>query len=373
MIRVLAATIALALLATPVTAGEPPSTTIVATSGVPHWDIGDYTQLPRWDPGDPKGANWWWRRYMRGAVDQLTASNPDAVAHSGDIAFGIWHTYHESATNKRLYGPYGTLDEKRAMLNLAADTVWPWMAQWWDGHRVLWGRGDHEIGAVNYTHRIVASQPRYKLHWEYTKAFRRHFGRERTAALVGDVGVITLDPYHKFDDAIYPHLPRRDRRWFNDRVERLRDRGARWIVVQSEVPVLGPNRHRWTGTSAQRYRNWLRVWRMFKRAGVDVFVGGEFHDDTTYTRHGSRAPVHVVTGGWGLRMAWLQLDAYADRLELTLWESRGSAECDGRVWAPSTVMANRCPVNGTPTVTGTAVLRDGTLVERTGYLREADL
>ncbi|HEX6255086.1 MAG TPA: hypothetical protein VFZ70_04685 [Euzebyales bacterium] len=188
---------------------------------------------------------------------------------------------------------------------------------------------------------------------------------------MGNVGIITLDPFVKWKSGIYPSITAGDQLWITDRVQTWRANDVDWIFVQSEIPAVGPNRRR--DTSALLLRNGTRMWSLLSRLGVDLLLASEFHADTTWSRGGS-TPVQIVHGGRHMRASWLEIDVFgSDHLELTLWESVGQEAGDGRVWAMTHHRMNNGPIAGTPRVTGTAtVTSDRRVRDRTGFLREGD-
>lgn len=344
-----------------------PTTTIVSTSGVPHGDVADYRVAPEWRQGMPKGANWAWRTFMRDVVAQVTASDPDLVVHSGDMVEGRWYKYVD---RHRMFGSRATEWQRRRMVRRAGDTIYPWLARWWEDHDVLWGMGDHEIGDMGATGVIPPTSFKYRAHDDWTGVWSKHFGKARRARRVGNVGVLMLDPFVQWRSGVHALINRRDRRWIADRVAAWRDAGVDWVLVASEVPAIGPNRER--RSSGVLLRNGGRVWDLLQSLGVDVLLAGEFHADTARSAGGA-TPLQVVHGGRHMRSSWLQIDAYgADRLELTLWQSRGAAAGRGEIWATTYQRLNNGPRAGRPTVTGRATVHaDGRLTGREGALAEA--
>ncbi len=162
-------------------------------------------------------------------------------------------------------------------------------------------------------------------------------GRPRfTVRPLPDVQVITIDPFHSTPDRLRRVLRSAQR----DQV--------RWIIVQGQLPILGPVHHR---GSTGRYLSGgadSEAWQLFEKYGVDLYLSGGAHD-VTVLRHG--AVTQVTHGGpvaRGLTTALL-LDFYDDYVYVSL------RDYDHRE---------------APYVVGTGVVRDtGGLQLGTGMLR----
>ena len=229
--------------------------------------------------------------------------------------------------------------------------------------------GDHEIGDIGPSGVVPPWTFTYQAHHYWNHVWHSNYGPSRYASRRGEVGIITFDPIKKTPHRIVARISRSDLRWAHRKIAHWRSNGVKWILAQSEIPAIGPNRG--IGTSGLLLRNGDEVWRKFAKWGVDLFLAAEFHDDTTHTRSGM-TPVEVVHGGRHMRASWLVIDEYADRLELTLKRSHGTYVGDDTVWATScTQRLPRHPVPGTPHVVGTMTIHaDGTTSDRTGRLQE---
>lgn len=347
----------LALLAAPAHA-----TTIVSTSGIPHGDVGDYTSSPYWRPGMPTGANRRWRGYMRTVVRQVTATDPAMVIHSGDMVEGQWGHYRR---RPELFGPDSTYAQRSRVVTRAGATMYRWTRQWWSGHRVAWGMGDHEIGDMGTTGVISAGNFRANAHAVWNNVWRDHFGRARHSRRVRQFGVIVLDPFAKRNGAVHAWVSDNDRRWMRRRARELRADGARWILLVSEIPLLRPPHS--ASSSNITLRNGWRVYRDAKASGVDLVLTGEVHR-TSVKRVGG-GPWQVTHGGRHLRASWLELTTADRRLQLVARQSRGRAADATRMWAMAGPQLPRRPIAGTPRTHGRATLRrDGRLTNRSGVL-----
>ena len=338
---------------------------IVSTSGIPHADVANYRLSPMWKTGMPKGANRAWRRYLRTTVSQVSAG-ANTVLHQGDMVEGRWGLDVDRAG---VFGPVRTYRQRYRAVGRAADTIYPWIKSFWAGRDVLWGMGDHEVGDIGSAGVVPPSDFRYRAHRAWNTAWERTFGNSRHANRRGRVGVITLDPIAKTATGLRPRVRSRDLEWMRTTIHEWRTNGVRWVLVQSEIPAIGPNAER--GTSGLLLQNGRTVWRQLRRLDVDLLLAAEFHADTAHTHRG-HTPMQVVHGGARVRASWLVVDEYDDRLQLTLKESEGTlADSTGTIWAPSAVRVGNRPVAGSTHRTGRATIwRDGRITNRTGRLVE---
>jgi hypothetical protein len=182
--------------------------------------------------------------------------------------------------------------------------------------------------------------PRLRL--QHRDRFARHDlsalgGRPRfTVRPLPDVQVITIDSFNVTADRLRRVLRNAQR----DQV--------RWIIVQGQLPILGPVR---TRGSTGRYLSGgadSDAWQLFEKYGVDLYLSGEAQD-VTVLRHG--AVTQVAHGGPVARgpTTALLIDFYDDYVYVTL------RDYDRRE---------------APYVVGTGVVRDtGGLQLETGMLR----
>jgi hypothetical protein len=357
--------VAVALILTMALASPATAATVVSTSGVPHGDIGDYTRSAAWRPGMPTGANWRWRRYMRTTVDNITAGSPDLVIHGGDMVEGRWERYWRGP---EVFGPDNTDWQKRRIIRRAGNIMYSWISQWWDGHNMAWAMGDHEIGDMGHNGIIEAWKFRARAHDAWNAVWADHFGKARYSRRVGRVGVIVLDPFLKKDGAVYARISDTDRKWMKDRAARMRSRGARWVIVYSELPFLRPPPS--NSSSNTKLLNGWQVYLDMKAVGVDLAVlalTGEVHQDGI--KRANKGPWQITHGGRHLRSSWLTMTEQGDELQLTLRRAVGRAVDDTKVWAMAGAMLPRKPVARSPVVTGKATLHsDGRLTDRSGAL-----
>lgn len=330
---------------------------IASTSGLPHVDVANYRRSPFWRPGMPIGANAAWRRFMRTAVGQVT-QGADATLHTGDQVQGRWHKNVVMPT-RHVFGTRRTAFQMRRHITVAGDTIYPWLNQWFPSD-TLWAIGDHEIGDIPPGGSIRPTDLRYRAHWRFLDTWRRHHGPTFYGRDFGPVTVVTLHPFVKWRRGILPRVPNSQL----DRARRMVNRAARegdWVIVQSEIPAVGPNRA--SGSSRLLLGNGGQVIRALSRA--DLFLGGEFHAPTLRTTSG---PVQIVHGGTYNHPEWLWIDVFSDRLRVTARRSETLVVGTGNIWAPTGPLANRQPRAGPPQTVGGAVIQPEGLASATGVL-----
>lgn len=341
---------------------------ITSTSGIPHRDVGDVTRSPAWRPGLPTGHNAQWERYLEQTVAQVTASQSDVVLFQGDMVEGRWITYARPAEGK----PFGPVDrrwQQRRAIRRAAEAYYPWLAAFWQGHDVLWAMGDHEIADIASGGVIPPDTAKYELFPTFKDTWRAHLGhhgKSQYAVRRGSVGIITLDPFHRWKRGVVAVVSKADRAWLRDRVTGMRRNGVRWFIVQCEIPTRADNNRK--GSSGLQLRNGRQVDWLLRDLDVDLYLTAEFHDDTVHSTAGRR-PVQIVHGGSEGRASWLTISVEDDHLDLELWESVGGHAGTDRLWAMSSARAFERPRVGEPRQTGSARLwRSGNLTRRTGRL-----
>lgn len=363
-----------------------PTGVYVSTSGIPHADVGDYRQAPHWRPGMPTGISPQWRRAIHTVIRRIAAEEPDAVFHTGDMVEGRWGV---DRTGAGVFGPVTTRAQRRRAINRAGDLYYAQMKQRWAAHGLYphFGLGDHEVGDIGSAGSVVPATRRYRALPTFRRTWARHFTDDGTkyrlhptagqhqatayAARLGDVGLVTLDPIDRTPTGTRVRITRRQLRWLRDAVADLRARGARWVIVQCEIPALGPNRKfRSSGLTLDGGR---RLWRALDELDVDLLLSGEFHDMTARSNDG-RTPVQVVHGGLLQQAAanYVVITTFRDRVELQLKRMTGRVAATTEIWAPSLHRAPQ-PVTISPKakrVGRLTIHADGSLSNRSGYLRE---
>ncbi|CAN5917718.1 hypothetical protein BH23ACT10_BH23ACT10_24210 [soil metagenome] len=263
------------------------------------------------------------------------------------------------------------------------------MKQRWAAHGFYphFGLGDHEVGDVGSAGRVDPDTQRYRALPAWRRTWARHFtdggtrygvhpaaGQHRTtayAARLGDVGLVTLDPIDRTPKGTRARVTRRQLRWLRSAVRDLRARGARWVIVQCEIPALGPNRR--FRSSGLTLDGGDRLWQVLDALDVDLLLSGEVHHMTARS-HNGRTPVQVVHGGLLPQAAvnYLVITTFRDRVELQLKRMTGRVDTKREIWAPSLHRA-REPVTISPRakrVGRMTIHADGSLSNRSGFLRE---
>jgi hypothetical protein len=385
----IAAVLLVIISVTPAWAREGSTGRYVSTSGVPHADVGALRGAPGWTPGARPGITTSWRRAFDVVIGQIGAERPDAVFHTGDMVEGRWDI---DVTGTEMFGPVDTAARRRAAVRLAGHRYYAQMRRRWQQHglTVYAALGDHEVGDMSGAG--VVGPHRFKARaldtWKRTWA--RHFaadprsgGRrfrirpvgtqfERTAyaARFGDVGLVTLDPFLRRGDGVHVRIGVAQLRWLDRALARLRRAGARHLIVQCEIPAVGPNRR--FASSGLLLGNGDRLWRMLRSHDVALVLAGEYHAPTTHSARG-RAPVQVVHGGKmsSARVSYLVITTFRDRIRLRLMAMEGHVGT-GALWSSWRArVPARIEIADEAVVVGTLTIHaDGRLSDRTGYLRE---
>jgi hypothetical protein len=376
---------AVAFPATPVVAAAA-TTRLVSTSGIPHADVGDYTKAERWRDGLPEGINDSWRTAIDTTIGQIASEEPTAVLHTGDMVSGRWG---KDPDRTGIFGPVRTRAQRKRAVERTADLYYRQNKSWWAQHGLYphFGIGDHEVGDIGRSGVVDKDRLNARALSTWRGAWARHFtyggtkyamhptegAHRRTAyaTMIGDVGLVTLDPFVKRDGKVRVRIARRQLRWLHTALHDLRDQGAKYLVVQCEIPAVGPNRH--SHTSHLTLENGDRLWRMLEAHRVDVLLSAEFHDMTTRSNHGT-TPVQAVHGGQLYRgnASYLVIDTFDDRMELQLKQMSGKQTGTGKIWAPARPRAtDGVQIYRGARVVGTMTIHaDGSLSDRTGYLTE---
>lgn len=387
------ATIAAVLLVfvsvTPVWARERPTGRFVSTSGIPHADVGALRGAPGWTAGTRPGITPSWRRALDTVIGQIAAERPDAVLHTGDMVDGRWDI---DVTGSQMFGPLDTAAHRRAAVRLAGDHYYSRMRRLWRKHGldVYGGLGDHEVGDMPGIGVVAPDRFKARALDVWKRTWARHFTTnattgghrfrlrpggsqfERTAYATrfGDVGLVTLDPFVRRADGVHVRIGVEQLRWLDRVLGRLSRAGARHLIVQCEIPAVGPNRR--FASSGLLLDNGDRLWRTLRSHDVDLLLAGEFHVPTTHST-GGRAPVQVVHGGRmsSARVNYLVITTFTDRIELELKAMRGHVG-DGALWSSWRArVPARIEIDDDAVVVGTMTIHaDGQLSHRTGYLRD---
>jgi hypothetical protein len=366
-------------------AAAEPDLTFVSTSGIPHHDVANYTKSKSWRKGMPEGINDSWRQSIDITIGQIASEKPDAVFHTGDMVSGRWGRDTE---NTGIFGPTRTMAQRERAVERAADMYYRQNKSWWAKHdlRPYFGVGDHEVGDVEPSGMIVAGDFRSRALSVWRDAWGQAFtdngtrydshppGQHRKTAyatMIGDVGFVSLDPFTQLVSGVHVRIGNRQMRWLGQALDDLRDQGARFLIVQCEVPAL--NTIHQSHSSRLILQNGEDLWQLLADHGVDLLLTAEFHELSTHTNQGA-TPVQVVHGGQLYRgnVSYLVINAFDDRMELQLKRMYGEQTGTGKIWAPSRVRATDGlrMYRGTSDVGTMTIHDDGSLSDRSGYLTE---
>jgi hypothetical protein len=395
--RLLLAGLALALVLTapaaalvPAARDHPPSveptSTIVSTSGIPHADVGDLHAARGWQEGDTPGISWAWRVALDTVLEQIAAERPDAVLHTGDMVDGRWHA---DVRDDRVFGRTRTTAQRHRAIRRAGDLYYRQAKRWWAAHDLepYFGLGDHEVGDIASSGVIQRRSFKHGALQVWKRTWARHFtegGRRFAlrprgtqfagtsyAIRVGDVGVVTLDPVDQRRDGSSVRIGNAQLRWLDGVLRRLRRDGGRYLVVQCEVPAIGPNRE--YASSGMLLENGGALWRVLRRRDVDLLLSAEFHAVTTHSQHGT-TPVQVVHGSRmrDARVNYLVIRTFDNHVTLEVRRMDGEIEGRGTLWSTTT---NPAPEHitmepGAELVGTMTIHASGALTRRTGLLRE---
>jgi 3',5'-cyclic AMP phosphodiesterase CpdA len=275
-------------------------------------------------------------------LDAMAAEKPDFAMVAGDLVNGHWY---QDASNLQVFGPVGTLAEKRAAVTTASDIYY---AQWKQrftsrGIPVYAAVGDHDVGDNNWPAGQDKSflVPTYKQQW--AKYFTldangsplfasRPTGTpfENTAYAVRhkNLLVVTVDVFRQDDPAVAI-----DSKTGSVRTDVVGDQLA-WldsvllsastdpqidhVIVQGHVPVLLPVRVLNSSGMTMPGSGDSEFWQTLSRNKVDAYFAGEVHDMSAANYAGVEQVVHGGIMGYAPRVSYLVGHVYPDRVELEM-------------------------------------------------------
>jgi hypothetical protein len=354
-------------------------------------DVGDLRRAPgHWN--HHRSANSTSPAYERAidhVLDDWQRQRPDAVLVAGDLVDGRWGRDPHHTGN---FGPVGNPTARATAARLAAATYYPqYLRRFRTHHLELYAAaGDHEYGDnpwatskrrlapvfqqqfARYLTRTPSGRPRFHQH-----PSGPHAGTAYAFRPAPDVQVVTIDPFDIAPDHARIRVDRQQLRWLAGVLRTAQRDGVRWTIVQGHVPILQPVRAR--GSSDLRYPGGARsrLWRVFEKNGVDVYLCGEVHDVTATTRDGILQLAHGGAFQFGLT-TYALLDVHDDRIDVTLRDFgfRVREARDGsRLWETvrnglkKSIRVDRDPYTiGTLTLgaTGEVTRRTGILLPYTG-------
>jgi Calcineurin-like phosphoesterase len=285
------------------------------------------------------------------------------------------------------FGPVGNAAQRATAARRAAATYYPqYLRRFRTHHLDLYpAAGDHEYGDnpwstskrrlspvfqeqfARYFTRTPSGRPRFHDHPKGP-----HAGTAYAFRPAPDVQVVTIDPFDIARDHDRLRVDRQQLRWLVRVLRSAQEDGVRWTIVQGHLPILEPVRSR--GSSELHYPGGSRsrLWQVFKRYGVDVYLCGEVHDVTATSQDGILQLAHGGAFQFGLT-TYALLDVHDDRLEVTLRDYAvriRDARDHIRLW--ETVrngLKKWVRVDREPTTIGTLTLDPaGVVTQRTGIL-----
>ncbi len=320
--------------ARPVLPGPPDTARLLRLISSPDFlnaDIADLRQGPGFWNRD-RSANSTSPAYERAidhVLDDWQRQEPDAVLVAGDLVDGRWgRDSHHTGT----FGPVGNPAQRAAAARLAAATYYPQYRERFRDHGLdlYAAAGDHEYGdnAFTASKRRLAPvfQQEFARYFTRTPAGRPRFRDHPTGPHAAtayafrpapQVQVVTIDPFDIAPDHARLRVDRQQLRWLVRVLRSAQRDGVRWTIVQGHLPILEPVRSR--GSSELHYPGGSRsrLWRVFRRYGVDVYLCGEVHDVTATSQDGVLQLAHGGAFQFGLT-TYAVLDVHDDRLEVTL-------------------------------------------------------
>ena len=129
--------------------------------------------------------------------------------------------------------------------------------------------------------------------------------------------MVTIDPFDVAAGHSRLRVDRQQLRWLVRVLRSAQQDGVRWTFVQGHLPIVEPVRSR--GSSELHYPGGSksRLWQVFRRYGVDVYLCGEVHDVTATSQDGILQLAHGGAFQFGLT-TYALLDVHDDRLDVTL-------------------------------------------------------
>lgn len=347
-------------------------------------DVGDLRRGPGfWKPSKSANSiNGQYRKTLDRVLDDWEATDPDGVLIAGDLVEGHWGTDDLKTGN---FGPVGSPSQQLAALHRAADTYYPqYLKRFAQHHLPLFPAvGDHEYGdnpwPASKRARIPAFREEFADHFTRTQRGKPKFtdrpsGPHAWTAYAGrplpDVQVITLDPFDITADRARLGLDPQQRNWLRGVLRRANRDRVRWIIVQSHLPILGPVRTR--GSSGLRLPGGAnsKLWQMFEKYDVDLYLSGEAHDVTVLDHGGVTQITHGGLFAFGLTNALL-LDFYDEYIYVTLRDYDIRDRDKGRrLWQTrATGLPSHIEMKQAPFTVGTGVVPEsGGLRRETGML-----
>jgi hypothetical protein len=310
------------------------------------------------------------------------------VLHTGDMVSGRWGQDREGTG---IFGPTTTFAQRAEAVARAADLYYAQNKTWWAEHGLSphFGVGDHEVGDIGSSGVVIGSTFKARALPVWRDAWARAFTAGGTkydahppgehaktayATMIGDVGLVSLDPFTKPASDVRVRISDTQMHWLDATLDHLRDQGARFLLVQCEVPARPTTRH--SHSSTLTLENGGDLWQLLAEHDVDLLLTAEFHEISTRSDDGT-TPVQVIHGGQMYRgnVNYLVINTFADRMELELKRMSGRETGTGKIWAPSLRRAtDGLQMFPGARIVGTMTIHtDGSVSDRTGEMTEAPL
>lgn len=335
--------------------------------------------------GVPNGTNSDYERALDGVLDDWASTRPDAVLVAGDMVNGHWGL---DKAKTGVFGPVKTFNQKRKALARAAGTYYPqWRERFEERNLdVYTAMGDHEFGDDPFL------GPKRRLAPAFEKNYAKYFtktrdgkplfadrprGQHEFSAYAGrprpDTLVVTLNVFDTTKKGTRIRVDGQQMTWLKKVLAKAKRDDVKWIIVQGHTPILWPVRVR--GSSGLHYekgRN-SKLWKVFKKYGVDLYLAGEVHDITATEADGITQIAHGGAFQYGLTN-YLLLDFYADFVYVTARDY----DANFRTGLPKERVWETRPGGGPTSITfkpdpftvGTAMLLpDGDLAARSGLMK----
>jgi 3',5'-cyclic AMP phosphodiesterase CpdA len=301
-------------------------------------DVGDVSALT----SQVNSTNAAHRAAIDAVLDAIAAEHPDFVMVAGDLVNGHWYA---DASGVGVFGPVGTLEQKAAAIDAAANVYYTQWKQRFEqrGLTVYPAVGDHDVGDNNWPE----GSDKAKLVPTFKQAFARHFTRnangdyiyplrptgtpfEGTAYAVRhkNVLIVTVDEFRQDDpmtridaktgsvrnDVVGPQLA-----WLADVLANAKaDPAIDHVIVQGHVPVLTPVRQQNSSGLTMPGGASSEFWQTLVAHDVDLYFAGEVHDMSAANHGGVEQVVHGGILGYAPSASFLVGHVYRDRIELEL-------------------------------------------------------
>jgi hypothetical protein len=282
-------------------------------------DVGDASGAPGWD-GGANSTNAWHQSATDYALDAVAAEEPNFVLVAGDLVMGHWDYDYD---NREIFGPTGTLTEKRAALNNTAACYYPQWKQRFSSRSLIFhgAVGDHEIGDNNWGVNTDKSRlvPDYKdafaTYITKTGGTPRYSNRpvgtdfEDTAYAFqrGNTLFVTVDVF-KFTDAsvqlgpygtVNAAVEDEQLTWLQNTLAGAQtDPNIKHIIVQGHTPCLTPVRGQGSHIVMPGGEN-TDFWQSLEQYNVDLYLCGEVHNMSASNHGGVEQVAHGGLIGYG--------------------------------------------------------------------------